>query len=89
MFIKSKVARVEQSMTPFWKKERWGYNIYQNKQNLFFEGWNCPYTLKVARQNLESKVQHGMIHGRGLNFWQNSIDGTCKNFQKLGNTLQL
>ena len=36
MVIKSKVARVEQSMTPFWKEERWGYNIYQNEQKQFF-----------------------------------------------------
>ena len=36
MVIKFKVAQVEQSMTTFWKKERYGYNIYQNEQNLFF-----------------------------------------------------
>ena len=31
-------------MTPFWKEERWGYNIYQNEQNLFFLA-GPPYTL--------------------------------------------
>ena len=40
MLIKSKVARVKQSMTPFWKEERWGYNIYQNEQKQFF--WPRP-----------------------------------------------
>ena len=40
MVIKSKFARVEQSMTTFWKEERQGYNIYQNEQNLFF--WAGP-----------------------------------------------
>ena len=24
-------------MTPFWKEERWGYNIYQNEQKNFFD----------------------------------------------------
>ena len=33
-----KVSMIERYMSPFWKKERWGNNIYQNKQNLFFEG---------------------------------------------------
>ena len=36
MLIKSKVARVEQSMTTLWKEERWGHNIYQNEQKQFF-----------------------------------------------------
>ena len=40
MVIKSKVVWVEQSMTPFWKEERWGYNIYQNKRKLKF--WPRP-----------------------------------------------
>ena len=35
MLIKSKVARVEQSMTQIWKEERRGYNIYQNEQKFF------------------------------------------------------
>ena len=35
MIIESKVVRVEQSMTPFWKEERWGYNLYQNERKQF------------------------------------------------------
>jgi hypothetical protein len=31
--IKSKATIFEESMTPFWKEERQGYNIYQNKRN--------------------------------------------------------
>ena len=48
MLIKSKVARVEQSMTPFWKEERWGYNIYQNKQKHFFGLDPSPIPLNVV-----------------------------------------
>ena len=33
-------------MTPFWKDERWGYNMYQKEQNLFF-GWTSPILLMV------------------------------------------
>ena len=47
MLIKSKVVRVEQSMTPFWKEERLGYNIYHNEQKQFFWLRPPPYTLKV------------------------------------------
>ena len=32
-------------MTPRWKGERWGYNIYQNEQNQSFGGAGPPYTL--------------------------------------------
>ena len=48
MLIKSKVARVEQSMTPFWKEERWGYNIYQNEKQQFF--WPRPSIPLTRRQ---------------------------------------
>ena len=34
-------------MTPFWKEERWGYNIYQDKRNIDFLPWTPPYTLKL------------------------------------------
>ena len=46
VLIKQKVAIIERHMTPIWKEERWGYNIYQNEQNQFFGGWTPPYTLK-------------------------------------------
>ena len=42
--VKQKVAIIERHMTSFWKEERWGYNIYQTKQNLFWEA-GLPYTL--------------------------------------------
>ena len=35
MLVKQKVAIIERHMTPFWKEERWGYNIHQNEQNPF------------------------------------------------------
>ena len=34
-------------MTPFWKEERWGYNIYQNEQNLFFLAGPPPIPLSL------------------------------------------
>ena len=33
---KMKSFEIERLMTPFWKEERWDYNIYQNEQNLIF-----------------------------------------------------
>ena len=49
MLIKFKVARVEQSIPPFWREERWGYNIYQNEQKQFF-GLDPSPTPLTSRQ---------------------------------------
>ena len=50
MIIKSKVRLVESSMTPFWKDERYGYNIYQNKRNLRF--WPGSYALNMIQEEI-------------------------------------
>ena len=34
-------------MTPFWKVEKWSYNIHPNKQNLFGTGPPHTHTLKA------------------------------------------
>ena len=47
MLVKQKVAIIERHMTPFWKEERWGYNISQNEQNLFF--WDGPPPITLAQ----------------------------------------
>ena len=46
VLVKQKVSMIERHMTPFWKRERLGYNTYQYEQNLFFVT-GPPYTLKV------------------------------------------
>ena len=40
MLIKFKAAEVEQSLTTFWKDERYGYNGYQNEQDTIC--WPIP-----------------------------------------------
>ena len=34
-------------MTQFWKEKMWGYNIYQNKQNLLNLAGLSPIPLKI------------------------------------------
>ena len=46
MVIKSEVAPVQQSMTTFWKEERYGYNIYM-KMNKISLLAGSPYTLNL------------------------------------------
>ena len=38
-------------MTQFWKEERWGYNIYQNKRNWKILAWTPLYPAVGFRDN--------------------------------------
>ena len=35
-------------MTPFWKEERQGYNIYQDKRNIDFLPWTPLYPYNIS-----------------------------------------
>ena len=44
-------------MTPFWKEERQGYNIYENEQNHFF-GEAGPPLIPLWRQGGQGKKKN-------------------------------
>ena len=45
--ISRQPLRVERQMSPFWKLENQGYNIYQNRKNYKFWPWTPPPSPKV------------------------------------------